>query len=81
MKAVHTARGNVLIVRMVIRHQRSYHQSMTSIEFEYEVDRALRRRGDPMTTHEFLAVLEEVTSIAVEPLTAGEHAFLMKIPI
>lgn len=51
---------------------------MTSIEFEYEIDRALHRRGDPMTTHEFLAVLEEVTSIAVEPLTAGEHAFLMK---
>jgi len=46
--------------------------------FEYEVDRALHRRGDPMSAHEFLAVLEEVTSIAVEPLTAGEHDFLMK---
>lgn len=45
--------------------------------FESRVDRALHRRGDPMSTDDFLAVLEEVTSIAVEPLTAGERDFLM----
>lgn len=31
-----------------------------------------------MSTHEFLAVLEEVTSISAEPLTAGEHDFLLE---
>lgn len=46
--------------------------------FESKVDRALHRRGDPMSTHEFLAVLEEITSIAAEPLTAGEHDFLLE---
>ncbi|HJX78121.1 hypothetical protein [Glutamicibacter sp.] len=46
--------------------------------FESEVDRALHRRGDPMSAHDFLAVLEEVTSIAAEPLTSGEHDFLME---
>lgn len=51
---------------------------MASMAFESEVDRALHRRGDPMSAHDFLAVLEEVTSIAVEPLTSGEHDFLME---
>lgn len=46
--------------------------------FESRVDRALHRRGDPMSAEDFLAVLEEVTSITVEPLTAGERDFLMK---
>ena len=51
---------------------------MTSMAFESEVDRALHRRGNPMSAHDFLAVLEEVTIIAVEPLTSGEHDFLME---
>lgn len=51
---------------------------MTSMAFESQVDRALRRRGTPISTQEFLAVLEEVSSIAVEPLTAGEQDFLLR---
>lgn len=46
--------------------------------FESQLERALHRRGDPMTSHDFLTVLEEITNIAAEPLTAGEQEFLMK---
>lgn len=66
---------------MVIRHEFSYYPGMACMAcmaFESEVNRALHRGGDPMTAHDFLAVLEEVTSIAVEPLTSGEHDFLME---
>lgn len=45
--------------------------------FESEIDRALHRRGNPISTHEFLAVLEEATGISAEPLTLGEREFLL----
>ncbi|WP_344033659.1 hypothetical protein [Paeniglutamicibacter psychrophenolicus] len=48
--------------------------------FDYEagLDQALRRRGGPMSAQDFITVVEEVTNISAEPLTAGEVDFLMK---
>ncbi len=53
---------------------------MTSRAFDYEtgLDRALRRRGGPMSAQEFISVVEEVSNISAEPLTAGEVDFLTK---
>ena len=46
-------------------------------DYETELGEALHRRGDPMTTQDFLAVLQEVEGGPTEALTAGERAFLL----
>ncbi len=64
---------------MTIRHAVSYHGWMADLPdgYEAELERALHRRGDPMTAREFLSVLAEVSGVATEPLSAGERAFLL----
>jgi len=39
---------------------------------------ALHRRGDPMSPSDFLDVLDEIGTLSSEPLTPGEHAFLLQ---
>ena len=53
---------------------------MTSAAFDRvsALDENLHRRGDPMSTRDFLAVLHEVSGLASEPLTASERAFLLE---
>lgn len=42
-----------------------------------ELSRALHRRGDPLSAHEFLEVLYEAVGGLPIPLTAGEQEFLL----
>lgn len=43
-----------------------------------ELERALQRRGEPITSREFLEILREISGLSAEPLTLGERDFLLE---
>lgn len=43
-----------------------------------ELERALQRRGEPITSREFLDILGEISDLSAEPLTLGERDFLIE---
>lgn len=57
----------------------AYHLVMSTPAHGYvaELGRALERRGRPMTSEDFLAVLQEIGGQS-EPLTSGERSFLLE---
>jgi hypothetical protein len=52
----------------------------TADGFVTDLDDALQRRAYPMTTPEFVAVLQEVSGFTSESVTAGERSFLLADP-